>query len=67
MFWVLESDRNGLNLPGFIPFTYNVTIIRPHGTGARRLEDQAALEEAEKKWDPENHPSNLAKSRLEEL
>lgn len=61
-----EIKDNGLNLPGFDDLTYLETVRRPHGTGVgtRRLgrvadEDiiDQAVEEADKKWDPENHPS----------
>lgn len=59
-----EIQKNGLHLPGFDPLTYEATVFRPHGTGVRRLEMEMQQEsteeeqaEAEKKWDPENHPS----------
>lgn len=59
-----EIKDNGLKLPGFDQLTYLDTVRRPHGTGVRRLgrvadEDiiDKAVEEADKKWDPENHPS----------
>jgi hypothetical protein len=61
-----EIQKNGLDLPGFDPLTYEDTIFRPHGTGVRRLEQEMEQEtndeaeaKAEKKWDPENHPSDL--------
>ena len=61
-----EIQKNGLHLPGFDPLTYEATVFRPHGTGVRRLEMEMQQEsteeeqaEAEKKWDPENHPSDL--------
>ena len=63
-----EIKDNGLKLPGFDQLTYLDTVRRPHGTGVRRLgrvadEDiiDKAVEEADKKWDPENHPSSLVK------
>ena len=61
-----EIQKNGLDLPGFDPLTYEDTIFRPHGTGVRRLEQemeqetsQAEEAKAEEKWEPENHPSYL--------
>lgn len=64
-----QIKDEGLRLPGFKPFTYLTTVRRPHGTGVRRLGEsekaapvesaatEEALEEADRKWDPENHPS----------
>ena len=70
-----EIKDNGLNLPGFDDLTYLETVRRPHGTGVgtRRLgrvadEDiiDKAVEEADKKWDPENHPSSLVPSKSQQ-
>jgi len=67
-----EIKTNGFELPGFEPLTYLSTPRRPHGTGVgagRRLgriadDVDKAVEEADKKWDPTNHPSmkNLHKA-----
>lgn len=68
---IFRPALEGLRLPGFKPFTYLTTVRRPHGTGVRRLGEsekaapvesaatEEALEEADRKWDPENHPSRL--------
>jgi len=58
-----EIKDNGFTLPGFDTLTFAESVRRPHGTGVRRLgrvadaELAKELEEAEKIWDPENHPS----------
>lgn len=66
-----EIKTNGFDLPGFEPLTYLSTPRRPNGNGVgagRRLgriaDMDKAVEEADKKWDPTNHPSmkNLHKA-----